>query len=254
MYVDTLAVRLRPRTAHEATDLGVRLCQISARSVYACYAAAALPVVTASMLSFGLAIWLPALLIWWAKPWLDRTILFVLSRAAFGQQTTVGDLWRARRHVWWNQLFLTWTLQRLSLWRSLTQPVYQLEGLPFRKAGARVRQIRRPIVWSAIMTTHLFGVVEWTLTAAVLSLAYWFSPSGRSPGWAELLSGDLAGRVMFAVAIAYACAVLFLEPFYVAAGAPTHRHGARGLGYRAGVPTCVRELTCANGFARWRPS
>jgi hypothetical protein len=218
VYVDTLAVRLRPRTAHEATDLGVRLCQISARSVYACYAAAALPVLTASMLSFALAIWLPVLLIWWAKPWLDRTILFVLSRAAFGQETTVGDLWRARRQVWWNQFFLTWTLQRLSLWRSLTQPIYQLEGLSFRKAGARVRQIRRPIVWSAIMTTQLFAIVEWTLTVAVLSFAYWFALSGRSPSWADLISGDLAGRLMVAIAVAYACAVLFLEPFYVAAG------------------------------------
>ena len=218
MFVDTLSVRLRPRTSHEATDLGVRLCQSSARSVWICYGVAALPVLTAAMMSFAAAAWLPPLLIWWAKPWLDRTILFVLSRAAFGQQTGVGDLWRARGQVWRRQFLLTWTLQRLSPWRVFTQPIYQLEGLDVRKAAARVRQIRKPIVWSAILTTNLFAAVEWALTLAALSLIFWFAPSGRSPDLTDLLSGDTSGPLLAAVAAAYASAVLFLEPFFVAAG------------------------------------
>ena len=61
---------------------------------------------------------------------MDQTILFVLSRAAFGQPTALGDLWNAQRRVWWSQLPLSLTLRRLSPWRSFTQPVYQLEGLP----------------------------------------------------------------------------------------------------------------------------
>ena len=44
VQVDALAVRLRPRTPMEAADLGVRLCQHAARSIYPCYCVVALPV------------------------------------------------------------------------------------------------------------------------------------------------------------------------------------------------------------------
>ena len=99
-------------------------------------------VIALALASYELGGWLPGLVIWWAKPWLDRTILFVLSRAAFGQHTTPGDVWRAQRQVWWKQFLFTWTVRRVSLWRSLTEPVYQLEGLSIGKAGDRVHQIR----------------------------------------------------------------------------------------------------------------
>src|SRR3979490_3596562 len=88
---------MRPRTPMEAADLGVRLCQSAARQVYLCYWVVGLPVVALSLATYEIAGWLPGLLIWWAKPWLDRTILFVLSRAAFGQTTAVADLLRAQR-------------------------------------------------------------------------------------------------------------------------------------------------------------
>ena len=211
-------MRLRPRTPLEAADLGARLCQSTARSVYSCYPIVALPVVALALASFELATWLPTLVIWCAKPWLDRTILFVLSRAAFGQRTVPADVWRAQRQVWWSQLLFTWTVQRLSPWRSMTQPVYQLEGLSMWKAGARVRQIRRRSVGSAVMMTHAFYLSETALTLALLSLAFWLAPSGRSPELLDMLSGGPAGFLPLAYALAYAMAVLFLEPFYVGAG------------------------------------
>ena len=137
MQVDALAVRLRPRTAAEAADLGVRLCQSAAPAVYRCHLMVALPTMALCLASFEIASWLPTLLIWCAKPWLDRTILFVLSRAAFGQHTVAADVWREQRHVWWSQLLFTLTVRRLSPWRSLTQPVYQLEGLSISSARTR---------------------------------------------------------------------------------------------------------------------
>ncbi len=97
MQIDALALRMRPRGPLEAADLGARLTQGSARSLYACYAVAYLPVVALALASYDIAAWLPPVVIFLSKPWLDRTILFVLARAAFGQDTRVGDLWRARR-------------------------------------------------------------------------------------------------------------------------------------------------------------
>jgi hypothetical protein len=216
--VEALAVRLRPRAPMEAVDLGVRLCQSAAGSIYPCYAAAALPVAIVAVASFEVGGWLSTLVLWWAKPWLDRTILFVLSRAAFGQRTVPADLWRAQRHVWWSQLLFTCTLQRLSLWRSLTQPVYQLEGLSVWAARERVRQIRRRNTGVATMVTAAFSMAETLLWLAALSLVFWLAPSGDTPEVVDLMSGDVGGLLQLAAPAAYAAAVLFIEPFYVAAG------------------------------------
>jgi hypothetical protein len=218
VQVDALAVRLRPRTAMEAADLGVRLCQSAARSVYRSYALVALPVVALALASYELASWLPSLVLWCAKPWLDRTILFVLSRAAFGQPTAPADVWKAQRQVWWSQLLFTWTVRRLSPWRSLTLPVYQLEGLSIKRAGARVRQIRHRNVGSGLMMTQAFSLSEAALTLALVSLVFWLAPSGRAPRMDEVLSGELPAFLLVSFPVAYALAVLFLEPFYVAAG------------------------------------
>jgi hypothetical protein len=202
----------------EAADLGVRLCQSVASSVYLCYAVVALPVVAIALASFEVASWLPAVLLWCAKPWLDRTILFVLSRAAFGKATSPADVWHEQRQVWWRQLLFTWTVRRVSLWRSLTLPVYQLEELSIIKASGRVRQIRYRHAGSALMMTSAFSVAETALTVALISLVFWLSPNGLTPEINQLVAGDVPGVLAYTIPIAYAVALLFLEPFYVAAG------------------------------------
>jgi hypothetical protein len=218
VQVDALAVRLRARSQMEAADLGVGLCQRAAQSVYACFAVAALPVALLAIGSSEIAPALPIVVIWFAKPWLDRTILFVLSRAAFGQQTSLTDLWRAQRDVWWRQLPFTWSVRRLSPWRSFTQPVFQLEGGTILEANARVKQIRGGHAMSALMITHAFSMTEAALTLSLLSLVLWLAPSGTVPAMSEMLTGTLPRILAIAVPTAYGIAVFFVEPFYVAAG------------------------------------
>jgi hypothetical protein len=220
VQVDSLIVRLRPRAPFEAADLGARMCQQASASVYRCYLAVALPLVTLCLGSFGIAHWLPGLALWCCKPWLDRTVLFVLSRAAFGQPTSLAELWEAQRQVWWGQLLLTFTLQRLSAWRSFTQPVYQLEGLSLLTSRKRVLQIRGRDTRAATFVTSAFATAETCLALSVLSLAFWLAPAGHMPNVSALLMSAPGGNdlVLLAPSIAYALAVLFLEPFYVAAG------------------------------------
>jgi hypothetical protein len=217
MRIDALRLRLRPRTAVEASDLGVRLCQSTARSVYICYALVALPVAALALASGEIAVWLPFVVMWCAKPWLDRTILFVLSRAAFGQPTSTGDVWRSQKQIWWKQFASTWTVRRLSPWRSLTQPVYQLEEFSILNGGARIRQVRHRHAASAMMMTSVFSASETILTIALVSLVFWFAPAGRTPEFINFISGE-STPLMWALPFAYVIAVLFLEPFYVAAG------------------------------------
>lgn len=220
MQVDALVVRLRPRAAFEAADLGARLCQQAASSVYGCYIATAVPLIVLCIASFDVAGWLPSLALWCLKPWLDRTILFVLSRAAFGQPTSLGELWDAQRQVWWRQLALTFTLQRLSPWRSFTQPVYQLEELSFLKARRRVRQIRSESTRGATLVTSAFASAETCLTISLISLVFWLAPSAQTPSVGALFTGGpgVSKLMLLVPSVAYALAVLFLEPFYVAAG------------------------------------
>ena len=218
MQLEALALRMRPRAPLEAADLGVRLCQDAARSVYACYAVAYVPIVALAVASFEIASWLPTLFLFCSKPWLDRTILFVLSRAAFGQPTTVRQLWEARRQVWGRQLLLTWTWRRLSPWRSFTQPVYQLEGLPFGKVGKRVKQVRGRKRGTALAMMAAFAMAETCLGFTLLSLLVWFAPTEAAGNLIEVLFDPTSELFEVSMAVAYAIVIAFLEPFYVAAG------------------------------------
>jgi hypothetical protein len=218
VQLEALAVRMRPRSPFEAADLGVRLCQATLRSVYLCYAVAAMPLVILAIASYQIAAWLPLLLLWWAKPWLDRTILFVLSRAAFGVPTTPLDVWRTQRRVWWRQFLFTWTVRRLSPWRSLTESVYQLEGFSIFKSSPRIKQIRGRTIAAAAMMTSAFGLCELALMFALFSLVFWLAPIDRTPGLDEIFAGEAPLLLKLSLPLSYAIAVLFLEPFYVAAG------------------------------------
>jgi hypothetical protein len=218
VQLDALAVRLRPRSPLEAADLGVRLCQSAARSVFPSYFLVALPVVILAIASYQVAGWLPGVVIWCAKPWLDRTLLFVLSRAAFGTATTPADVWREQREGWWRQFFFSWTVRRLSPWRALTEPIYRLEGFSILKGRARVRQIRGPVMGQALMMTSVFSLAEMAVSIAIFSLLFWLAPAGRAPGFEAFITGDAPAFVLISAPLSNALAVLFVEPFYVAAG------------------------------------
>ncbi|HUG24106.1 MAG TPA: hypothetical protein VMN83_16400, partial [Albitalea sp.] len=73
MQVDALAITLRPRPMLEAADLGVRLVQASARSVWASVVPVHLAIVALALATLGIGGWLPGLVIFWLKPWLDRS-------------------------------------------------------------------------------------------------------------------------------------------------------------------------------------
>lgn len=218
MQVDALALKLRPRTPYESADLGVRLCQSAWRDIYRCYAAVGIPVMMLCLASIEIAPWLPVLAMWWLKPWLDRTILFVLSRAAFGQSTSLKDLWAAKRQVWLHQLFMTLTWRLMSPWRSFTQPVYQLEGLRLGQYRKRVLQIRRNRSGGAMFMTFAYKICETCLIIALASLLYWFAPQGQTPDFFEIFTSTTYSWGLLLYAAITALVMLFLEPFYMASG------------------------------------
>jgi hypothetical protein len=217
MQIESIALNLRPRSVWEGCDLGVRLLQSWLGPVFRCYLAVALPCLALCLAAGALAAWLPALLIWLAKPWLDRTILFVLSRALFGATTRVGELWPARHSVWLAGLGRTLTLQRLSASRCFVQPILQLEGLSGPALRSRLRQVaggRRAVARAAGLA---FVCAELAVALSLLVVSLWLAPRSLGLEWdpVDSLPGS---RLAFLIALAYGAAVTFLEPFYVAVG------------------------------------
>jgi hypothetical protein len=227
MQVDALALTLRPRSYLEASDLGVRLCQHAAGSVYRCYLAILVPTTLACMATAALApslasfvtpSALPVLALWWLKPCLDRPVLFALSRAAFGRRVGLADLWREQRAALWSGLLTALTLRRLSPWRAFTQPVMLLEGQRGAARARRLRALLGPRTLVAGTLTFLFSLSELILALALLSLLYWLAPRGYSPELDALFSATAPAWVGPLFAAGYALVLTMNEPFYVAAG------------------------------------
>jgi hypothetical protein len=217
MQVESLAVVLRPRTLWQGADLGVRLLQAWQRPIFVSHLAVAVPLCLLFYATVGVAAWLPALLIWLAKPWLDRTILFALSRALFGASTAPRDVWAARADVWRAQLAGSLTTRRLSASRAFTQPVWQLEGLKGLDRTRRIRQLAARHRSAARIMTQAFALGEFALFASLLSVPAWLTPHTGTGGLSDFFWRPDALHTLYTTA-AYAAAVCFLEPFYVAAG------------------------------------
>lgn len=216
MQIDSIALTLRPRSVWEGCDLGVQLLHSRMRSVYACYLAVAMPTFLLCLGTYPLEPWLPALLVWLAKPWLDRSILFALSRALFGETTTVMDLWADARRVLRPSL-VTLLALRLSASRSFKQPIVQLEGLSGKAQRDRVRQLTLRHRGVARATTLAFANAELAVWASLLVLQAVLTPHafGSEGGWFTNFASSQASLVS---SFAYAATVAFVEPFYIAAG------------------------------------
>jgi len=218
MQVDALAVALRPRPMAEAADLGVALVRRHAASIWRTFLPMYVVVIALLLCTIELAYWLPGVLIFCLKPWFDRSLLFILSRAVFGQSTRWKDLWEHRAQVWGGQLLRTLLWRRLSPWRSYTQAIDQLEG---QRGGARRKrrdQLLRGRRGAAAGMQLVFSNVEIALEFALLSILFWFAPEGSlSELWRWLIATESTLQSL-SLAVVYAFAVGLVEPFFVAAG------------------------------------
>lgn len=218
MHVDALALTLRPRPMAEAADLGAALVRAHARSLWRSVLPVYAALVLLALSTVEIASWLPTLLIFLAKPWLDRSLLFVLSRAVFGQTTRWTDLWQARRRVWAGELLRTLFWLRLSPWRTYVQPIEQLEGQRGRAQRMRRRQLLHGRRGAALGLQIAFAHAETALYLALLSVGFWFAPEGSLRDVFVWLMNDESLSVSVLTTLAYAAVVGLLEPFYVAAG------------------------------------
>jgi len=221
-----LSVALRRRSPWEATDLGLAMLQRWWRPVYAAHALVVAPIALA-LVALGWAfdaVWAAMLIFWWLEPLYDRVVLHVLSRAVFGELSRPLSVLRSWRD-WKGGLLAALTL-RIIVWdlaRSFNLPVRQLEGSRGREARERQRLLGRRARGQAVWLTMVWLHFEGALLLSAGALTGLLLPAGleRAPGGEDpLLSGlaDLMKMASVSDALIYAAVILFLEPFYVAAG------------------------------------
>lgn len=217
MNLEAITLKLRPRGATEAMDLGVRLLQGNAGAVYAVWAATALPLMLACLALAPVAYWLPTLLIWWLKPLYDRIVLFVLSRAVFGQAVAVRDL--AWRQIFGSGLVWALTLGRFDFARSFNLPVFLLEGLKGRRRRERFKVLQKHTRGNAVLQTVTFIHAEQALTLSLIVLAYLFLPQYLDLPFFTWMTGSDAPLWFTLMSQCFYILVLsLLEPMYVASG------------------------------------
>ncbi|HWI35560.1 MAG TPA: hypothetical protein VNU64_03820 [Burkholderiales bacterium] len=220
MQPTDIAVELRPRTPWEAIDLGLAMLQRWWQQAYGVHLAA---LVLVSIVSLGVAGWfshplVALVLIWWLKPVYDRAVLHVLSRAVFGDLQGVRATFAHTREWLASGLFRALTFGRFDMARSFHLPVVQLEGQ--RGAAARERRSvlarrgRSYAVWLTVICLHFEAVVYWSLQLLATMLLPASAVETRD--FFDALATGTAWN--YADVLAYAGAILVVEPFYVAAG------------------------------------
>jgi hypothetical protein len=215
-----IAVALRRRSPWEAMDLGLAMLQRWWRTVYFPHlVVGGLVALVATGLAWTLEKpWVALALVWWLKPLYDRVVLHVLSRAVFGEVLAPRAVLGGAREWLGTGLFGALTFGRFDTTRSFNLPVRQLEGQ--RGGGGRSRKqllgrrVSGYAVWLTVVCLHFEAVLYWSLQR----LAQLFLPATALDGrefFEALSSGDV---LSYGDLLAYAAAVLALEPFYVAAG------------------------------------
>ncbi|MBE9609163.1 DUF4129 domain-containing protein [Chitinilyticum piscinae] len=173
MKLEQLQVDARPRPHAQAIDLGMALLREHARTVYLCWWALWLPLglIVALLSPHGFLSW-NWVILWWLRPLIERSTIFILSRGVFGETISVRQALRA-----WPRLLRKGWIRTLTWWRpivtgrGLYQPVWVLEGAD----GAQATQRRRVLgargaygsaAWFGIICAHF----EFVLQLALLSL------------------------------------------------------------------------------------
>jgi hypothetical protein len=224
MRLESLRVELRPRSPWEAVELGTALVRRNAAAIWIPWLLLVAPVFVAVNLA-ALAvdrIWLAWLAMWWLKPLFDRIVLFVLSRAVFGETPTTRQTLAAQRSWGWHAMrgHLSW--RRISLARALALPVDLLEGANAGRLRERRKVLGDAVRGQGMLLTVVCLLFVLALSLSMLSLALLFVPWEFLPESARatwsLLTVQPPPWAQFVLHAVAWIATSAIEPFYVGAG------------------------------------
>lgn len=222
--LDQVRVELRPRSPWEAMELGNALVRRHARAIWRPWALATLPafaLLNAAAWAID-ALWLAALAMWWLLPLFDRIVLFVLSRAVFGDapdtRQALAALWRGG----WRGAVARLGWRRPSPWRSIAMPVELLEGVAGEALSRRRAVIVDGIQGHALLLSGVCLLFVVVLLVSLLALVLMFVPeqllSESARAMWTLVTEDPPRIAQLAFNVALWLAFSAVEPFHVGAG------------------------------------
>lgn len=220
MDLERVAAVVRPRTEWESVDLGFAMARAWWRPVFAAWLLVLVPVWLVAGLLLASHLEWAFFVVWVLRPVLDRVPLFVLSRALFGATPGLAAVVRQLPGLLRGYLPQALVLYRLSPFRSLHLPVWELEGLRGRDRFQRSRLLGREALSVAALLTAGCALLEAALAFGAAGLVSALFPEREAAfdleAWIE--GGPISGRdglTLFALGF---LAHAFVEPFYVAAG------------------------------------
>ncbi|MGB1110998.1 MAG: DUF4129 domain-containing protein, partial [Gammaproteobacteria bacterium] len=123
MRVEDLAIDPRPRDGWEAVDLGLRMTRHWLAAIYLPWLIVYLGLAGVLILIMPDELGWVTFILWWLKPLYDRLMLFVLSRAVFGQTPSAWQTLTSAGAWLRSGLLMSLTLARLNPARSFHLPV-----------------------------------------------------------------------------------------------------------------------------------
>lgn len=222
MRFEDFSLVLRGRGGWEALDLGMVIARRWRRAALANWSATYAPLgLLFSPLVFFSPFW-GLLTFWWLKPFFDRILLYIYSRAVFGDVPTLREaLLAGREALLSSSLWADLTYRRFSPSRSFDMPVSVLEGQSGRRRSERIgilgARTHGYATWLTFACANFVVVLEWMVMAALGLLL----PIGvASPRWFEVSDSGIhvEGWMGVAVLAAMMIADTLVEPLYVAAG------------------------------------
>ena len=220
MRIDRLTVAIRPRKHWEAADLGVRLLRDSQAEVLRLWCCLMAPLLAALVwLEHSTGRLIGLYVLWWLKPLLDYAVLWVLSRAVFGEKVTLGASLAAIPGFFNKGLLGALTLRRFSLSRAYVLPVRLLEDLKSPALDERIRLMRHHQTGRARWLIQICMAAEMAVFFSLLSMLVWMTPALQDikvvSDFLEAQAGDWKRDVLVLI---YGLTITLVEPFYVAAG------------------------------------
>ncbi len=220
MQLDNVSAAIRPRNNYEALDLGFVLIREYWRPVFASWFAIVLPLFVILNIVLKDNLFLAVVVFWWLKPFYDRIVLHILSRAMFGEVPGVRQTFSALPSIFKSGLLTNLTFYRIDvLLRTFKLPVWQLEGLRGKQRRARHAILGQRVHSTGVMLLFACSLMESILCFTIFGTAYLFLPEGYQSGlWAQFTNPDTATWFQLASNISYFIAVSIIEPLFAAAG------------------------------------
>lgn len=219
MQLEDIRVEIRPRNPWEAMDLGLVLVRTWWKAVFIPWVLISSVILLALSFLFSDKLWLAWLIFWWLKPFYDRILLYIFSRALFGDPPTLRQTLNTIPSLLKTGLFVNLTFLRFNIYRSFHLPVWQLEGLRGKQRRERLQVLGNRVSSHAFALTVICILFELLLWLSLLGLIALFTPAEMDFNIFEFVFND-APPAWFDVLdhVTLWLATLVMEPIYVAAG------------------------------------